>query len=142
MADHADPLYRQCPHCGARWHRYSRLHWLGSAATPYVDGWPAHHLRSVEAAWSDGVVRLTVGGRPYEVRRPTAGADGIPAEPLVVDRPVYVLTAWNPGGRAATLTSNHARQTALEADPMRAIASAPQEDGVCVRWPVGERLDP
>lgn len=118
VAGFADPLYRQCPHCDARWHRYPRRHPLRSAATAYVDEWPAHHFRSVESAWADGVIRVAVQGQLYDLRR-VAAADDVPAEPLASDQPVYVVTAWNQGGVAATLTSNQTRQTALESEVRR-----------------------
>lgn len=135
VVGHAEPLYRQCPHCDARWHRYPRRHPLRSAATAYVNAWPAHGFRDLAAAWSDGVIRLSVGGEPYDLRRATATHDA-PTEPLSADRPVYVVTAWNPGGAAASLASNQARQRALESEVgRRGWASCPASSyDVDLRW--------
>lgn len=119
VAGYAEPLYRKCPHCGARWHRYPAHHLMYTAASRYVDEWPALHFRDVTAAWSGGAARVDVGGQLFQIEPTPPGANAAhPATPL--GQPLYVVTAWNPNARPATLTENQRAHAHLEAEVRRA----------------------
>jgi len=104
VVGHAEPLYRQCPHCDARWHRYPRRHPLRSAAT-------------VSAGAEADVLALARRFEQPAVQRWTDGSLAVLASgtgDLVVE----------PTGALTTRVDSRIC-------PMRAVRGEPQEDDVC-----------
>lgn len=104
-----DPLYRRCPYCLARWHRYPTGHRLRRAAEPWVSTWPAHGFRDVHDAWSEGVVQValgTVNGGRVEVHPAARHGEEEHSADHPFELTVYVLTAWNPHGLPQPLIVN------------------------------------
>ncbi len=112
-----EPIYRRCPYCLARWHRYATGHPFRSAAEPWVAQWPAHGFRETHQAWAEGVVQValgTVGGGRVEARPATEhGAGDATAADHPFEQTVHVLTAWNPYGRSRPLAVNLSRHARL-----------------------------
>ncbi len=104
-----EPLYRRCPYCLARWHRYAEGHPLRAVAEPWVAAWPAHGFRNAYGAWADGIVQVargTVGGGRVEVRPATEQDEAPGLRDHLLEETVHVLTAWNPYGRSRPLAVN------------------------------------
>ncbi len=113
--DHGDvALYRECPSCGARWHLYAPASRSRGLADRYVDAWPAFGSRAPLEAWLPTPMRMFEGRQAFDVV--PEGTTDPPPRPTSFALPIYVLTAWNPGGRPATLAQNNAAQRTMNAD--------------------------
>ncbi|WP_248965295.1 DUF3293 domain-containing protein [Sphaerisporangium perillae] len=104
--------YARCLHCEVRWH----VHRPGTPERERAEAEVAKRpvdQPDLVAAWSHGVLRLTLAGQDYEVRRP---ADLIPGSDIVghpLATVAHVLTAWTPGSRPGKLDRNRAAHATL-----------------------------
>lgn len=115
VPSHGDqPLYRECRSCGARWHRHHPASTLRGAAERYVDAWPAFGFRAPLDAWLPTAVRIFDGKQSFDVLPDATNDASHMVAPLA--GPMYVVTAWNPGGRPATLAQNEALQRRMDVD--------------------------
>jgi len=87
---------------------------LRGVAEPYVDAWPAFGYRLPSDAWFPTAMRIFDGAQAFDVLPKATNDTSHIVAPFA--GPVYVVTAWNPGGRPATLAQNEALQRRMDAD--------------------------